>query len=352
MEVNGTRQTVSGWRQFAWRFWELLRDTFCRRRVTEIRASEPKLDGARHLPLRKLRLTDGVSRTLFEEYRQHRSGAQGDDETGWLLLGLRQGEEALALATLPAGMQSDAGMAHVLFNSLAQGVGSRIVRQHDRRLKILGVVHTHPGSLRHPSDGDLRGDRKWVQDLRGGEAVFGIGTADRRKVESVDYGESPQPSVQLLGELTFSWYSLNAGSSRYQRLPVELTLGPDLARPLHSVWGAIEEHAVSLERLYRQQAGLMCQVIEEENRTVLAVQVPLAEPKSWLRVLLRENEPAYVVERGEDLFSVDPAAGSIEQGIYLILAELAALAVREHEEKNYSQKEEPHGLPTPQRHRA
>src|SRR2546423_329407 len=53
-------------------------------------------------PLKRLVLTDGVSRTLFEEYHDHRKGERGDEETGWVLMGLRHEHEALVLATLPA----------------------------------------------------------------------------------------------------------------------------------------------------------------------------------------------------------------------------------------------------------
>ena len=102
--------------------------------------------------LRQVRLTDGVGHTLFEEYAGHRAN-RGEVETGWVLLGLREADEAIVVATLPAGAEADAGVAHVRFNSEAQVVASRIVRQSDRRLRILGVVHTHPGSLRHPSEG-------------------------------------------------------------------------------------------------------------------------------------------------------------------------------------------------------
>jgi len=114
---------------------------------------------ASYAPLQRVLLADEVGRTLFEEYAQHRSQGRGEDETGWLLLGLRDANEAVVLATLPAGVEADASMTHVWFNSTAQAVGSRIVRQNDKRLAILGVVHTHPGSLRQPSDGDFRGDR-------------------------------------------------------------------------------------------------------------------------------------------------------------------------------------------------
>ncbi len=165
-----------------------------------------------YLPLDGIRLTDGVGHTLFEEYAGHRAEARGDEETGWVLLGLREATQAVVLATLPAGGQREASVSHVRFNSIAQAVGSRIVRQADRRLTILGVVHTHPGSLRHPSDGDYAGDRQWVQHLRGREGVFGIGTADAQAADTGLFAEQPRPHVQTMGELRLSWYSLRAGA--------------------------------------------------------------------------------------------------------------------------------------------
>src|SRR5262249_53985037 len=123
-------------------------------------------------------LTEEVARTLFDDFAAHRQGERGDEEIGWVLLGVREEEEGLVLATLPAGTTRSAGVAHVLFDSDTQAIASRIVRQKDRRLNIVGVVHTHPGSLRHPSEGDYHGDSLWVGQLRGGEGVFGIGTAD------------------------------------------------------------------------------------------------------------------------------------------------------------------------------
>src|SRR5689334_14251331 len=158
-------------------------------------------------PLRRVTLTDEVGRTLFEEYAAHLTGDRGDEETGWLVLGLRQEDEAIVLATLPAGTRREAGVAHVRFSSSAQAVGSRIVRQLDRRLTPLGVVHTHPGSLRHPSDGDYRGDSQWVGQLRGQEGVFGIGTADAKRGNGTVFGVQPKPHVQCLGELCLSWYA-------------------------------------------------------------------------------------------------------------------------------------------------
>src|SRR5260370_27218364 len=52
--------------------------------------------------LQRLVLTDQVCRTIFEEYAAHRQGARGEEETGWVLLGLREADEVVVLAELPA----------------------------------------------------------------------------------------------------------------------------------------------------------------------------------------------------------------------------------------------------------
>ena len=108
-------------------------------------------------------MTDQVCRTLFEEFGEHRRSQRGEEEIGWVLLGVREEADALVMATLPAGAHRSAGVAHVRFNSDGQALASRIVRQWDRRLSMVGVVHTHPGSLRHPSEGDYQGAREWLE---------------------------------------------------------------------------------------------------------------------------------------------------------------------------------------------
>jgi hypothetical protein len=268
-------------------------------------------------------LTDEVSRTLFEEYAAHRESTRGEEETGWVLLGVREPEQALVLATLPAGAGRDAGVAHVQFNCSGQAMGSRIVRQQDRRLTMLGVVHTHPGSLRHPSDGDYQGDSQWVGGLRGKEGVFGIGTADGARPTSTFVAHQPQPHMQCLGELGFSWYALAAGENRYRPLDIELTLGPDLARPLRPVWSTIEAHAEQLDRLYRQQIGVTFQLVSGLYGTALALDLALAEPGSSLRLVLEKKEVRYYLVRGEQLLAVDPHESQVDKGVYLLLAELA-----------------------------
>jgi len=282
----------------------------------------------KYLPLERIMVTDGVARTLFEEYAAHWDEARGDEETGWVLLGLRDTREAVVLATLPAGAQRDASVAHVQFNSNGQALGSRIVRQMDRRLAILGVVHTHPGSLRHPSEGDFRGDSQWVRNLRGKEGVFGIGTADAVPLGAGETPRSyqPKPYVQCWGELRFSWYALGHGDLRYRPLPVEVIYGPDLARTLHPFWATLEEHAEALERLEQQLRGIQFQVHNDEWGPGLMVKVPLAQPGEALCLLIRPKEVRYCVERQGELLLVEPGLGPIDRGVYLVLAELAAQA--------------------------
>ena len=279
-----------------------------------------------YLPLQRVLLTDGVSRTLFGEYARHRSASRGDEETGWVLLGLREASEAIVLATLPAGVEPDASTAHIRFNSAGQVVASRIVRQTDRRLTILGVVHTHPGSLRHPSDGDYRGDSEWVYHLRGKEGVFGIGTADAPGSGGTLFAYQPRPYVQCLGALRFSWYTLRYGASDYRPVPVEMTIGPDLARPLHSLWSVLEAHAERIERLYKQQAGLRFEVTSDEWGPGLVLTLPLAESGDAVRVLVRQKEVRYYVVRGGEVFAVEHSDDCLDRGVYLLLAELSARA--------------------------
>lgn len=281
--------------------------------------------------LERVLVTDEVCRTLFEEFAEHRRGERGEEEIGWVLLGVREENEALVLATLPAGAERSAGVAHVHFNSEGQALASRIVRQRDKRLGIVGVVHTHPGSLRHPSDGDYQGDSLWVGQLRGGEGVFGIGTADATPEAGTAVGRQPEPYRQLLGELCFSWYALCKGDKRYRRLPVEMTLGPDLARPLHAVWDIIETHAGELDRLCRQQAGMSFEVVDGSEGKALAANVPLAEKGSGLRLILEGSDVQYFVHQDGALHAVDPEEQAVDRAVYLILAELAGNMLAVHE---------------------
>jgi len=292
-----------------------------RQEVVESAPAPPRV----YQRLERVLLTDEVSRTLFDEYADHRKGTRGEEETGWVLLGVREEKEAVVLATLPAGAQRDAGVAHVHFNSSGQALASRIVRQTDRRLTMLGVVHTHPGSLRHPSDGDFQGDSLWVGRLRGGEGVFGIGTADGNPSPAgTVIGQQPRAHMQCLGDLRLSWYSLKDGDRRYRPVPVGLTLGPDLARPLHFVWSIIEAYAEQLDRLCRQQARVSFDVIKgQHDPAALVVEIALAEPGATLRLAIESKEVRYYLIHGGEVRTLDTLATHVDRGVYLLLAELA-----------------------------
>ncbi len=278
----------------------------------------------KYQPLRRVLLTDGVGHTLFEEYGAHCAGRRGEEETGWVLLGVREADEAVVLATLPAGTQCDASAGHIQFNSSAQTLGSRIVRQVDRRLTILGVVHTHPGSLRHPSDADFRGDAVWVGQLRGREGIFGIGTADGIPSDGIAFVQQPKAHVQCLDKLRLSWYALREGDKNYRPLAVGLTLGPDLARALHGLWSTLEAHAGRLERLCRQQVGVSFEVVAGKRGPALAAKVPVAEPGNSIRVLLEDRDVQYYLLRNGEPLLADPRETRVDRAVYLLLAELAA----------------------------
>src|SRR5262249_58194162 len=119
---------------------------------------------------------------------------------------------------------------------------------------------------------------QWVGQLRGGEGVFGIGTADGEPAAGTVIARQPRSHVQCLGELSLSWYCLGHGDHRYRPVPVSLTLGPDLARPLHGVWSVVEEHAEPLDRLCRQQAGVVFQAVARLYGPALAGPVRPPEP--------------------------------------------------------------------------
>jgi hypothetical protein len=289
--------------------------------VTEQLASAPPID---YRAIERIVLTDDVSRTLFEDYAEHRAGQRGDEEMGWVLLGLRQSDQVTALAALPASSDRDAGEAHVWITGVAHVLASRIVRQDDRRLSMLGVVHTHPGSLRHPSRGDYKGDSEWVKQLRGGEGVFGIGTADaEEEQEAVPTSSNPKPHMQCLGGLRFSWYRLAAGEKNYDEVPISLTIGPDLARPLRPVWKEIEAYAERLERLARQQAKVRFEVSRGQEGPALNAVVELAESEQAVRIAIEGKAVRYYYEARGEVFQVDLPDASPDQGLYLLMAELA-----------------------------
>lgn len=191
----------------------------------------------------RLVLTQGVCQTLFQEVTAHHQTDRGHEETGWLLLGFRNVSEAIGVATIPAGLSRDAAEAHVKFASDVQELAQRIIRQDLKQLRVLGVIHTHPGHLRHPSSADYRGDITWVANLFGNEGVFGIGT--------VEHGQTTESKPYEIRQqhLRFSWYALHVNDRNYRRISVELVPGPDVGHLVRSVWHEIEWTAPVLNPL-------------------------------------------------------------------------------------------------------
>ncbi len=127
-----------------------------------------------------------------------------------------------------------------------------------------------------------------------------------------------------MADMCLSWYALGQNDARYRPLPVGLTLGPDLARPLHSVWSVVETHAERLERLFKQQVGVTFEVRQSEFGFELIVNVPLSEPQHAVRVALAEKGVKFFLKQGDELVEADCPDERVDRGVYLLLAELAA----------------------------
>lgn len=221
-------------------------------------------------------------------------------------------------------MAREADEGHVKFNSAAQAFASRVVRQGHRQLTLLGVLHTHQGSLRHPSSGDYRGDVRWVANLRGCEGVFGIGTADAEPNPVAGISWQPAPNVQCLGELCLSWYALGAKDRNYRPLPVELTIGPDLAAHLRPVWDELEAHAERLDRIARQLSRVKFEVAAGQVKPALTFTVPLPDDAGAVRVELEGKAVRYRLLTQDGAMAADFKEDRVDVGVFLMLSELAA----------------------------
>jgi hypothetical protein len=105
-----------------------------------------------------------------------------------------------------------------------------------------------------------------------------------------------------------------------------MTIGPDLARPLHEIWPALEQHAERIDRLYRQQAGMRFEVTADEWGPGLILVLPLADNGNAVRVVVRPKEVRYYVVWKGELLEVQHHDDYVDRGVYLLLAELAARA--------------------------
>jgi hypothetical protein len=84
----------------------------------------------------------------------------------------------------------------------------------------------------------------------------------------------------------------------------------------------VEEHGERLDRLARQFAAVR---FDPTDGPALAVTVGLAEPGESVRVVLEGKTARYFYMAGGEVFQPDlPAGVAPDQGVYLLLAELAA----------------------------
>lgn len=182
--------------------------------------------------------------------------------------------------------------------------------------------------MRTPSGGDLRGDRDWVVNLRGREGVFGIGTHIHESedgLENTPVAQQPAPNVLQYQQAAFNWYTLAQDDRRYQRVPVQVTIGPDLAAPLRSIWATIEEHAGPLEQLAQQLRNVRFEIGTVSGVPTLSVRIGLGNGRSAVRVLLEGKSTRFFREQ-EDGSTTPfdlPIATRPNHGVYLLLAELA-----------------------------
>ena len=279
------------------------------------------VDAASLRRLRQVVLSDRLCRTLLEGYQEHLRSGRGHLETAWILLGRRQQEQALALAALPAGARSDAGVAHVRIHGPSHAVFYRILKQFHRDLDLIGIVHTHPGALHHPSSGDYEGDADWVRQLRGQEGIFGIGThiEAERTDGSEDIATQPEAHILCYGDVRFDWYALARGDANYRPLPLQILPGPDWATPLRPHLSTIEQHAERIERLCQQLRHVRFELTSE----AVLVSMRLPDEAGELKVRLTGGErPQYFLARGRDWLPADTDELRIDRAVYNILAAL------------------------------
>jgi hypothetical protein len=149
--------------------------------------------------------------------------------------------------------------------------------------------------------------------------VFGIGTTDAGPRN----GSAQALHVQTRGELCFSWYSLAEGDARYRKLAVRTIEGPDLARPLHSIWDTIEAHADVLDELSRMFAAMRFEIVEDGGSPALALNLAVAQSETVVHLLFQPGAVRYFIERQGERTAVDPGDGPVDRAVYLLLAELA-----------------------------
>ncbi len=259
-------------------------------------------------------VAEGVLRSLESGYHEHLEGPRRNEEMAWLLLGYANDDSLQIEAAVPAGESRDASAVHVRFDTSVQALATCILRSDDPRLVPLGVFHTHPGSLDHPSGGDFQGDSEWVRRIPGRRGVFGIGTCDGGPT-------LPGNHQTRVGNLCFSWYHLGVGDVSYRPISLVTKPGDDRARGLLPVWDSVQEHADPLLGLARQLATVRFQVANLEGQTHLAVSIPVRGANAFLRLIFHSHKIWYYLDSNGEWLAVDTKETDPEIAVYRLLAE-------------------------------
>jgi len=120
-----------------------------------------------------LTIADSCLQTLSADLAKHLASDRAAEETGWLLLGIRDQTSVHVTDLVPAGENRIGTPNSIQFDAASQVAATKAIRDRDSRVEVLGVAHTHPSGRHRPSSGDLEGDKQWVQNLRS-DGLFGI----------------------------------------------------------------------------------------------------------------------------------------------------------------------------------
>jgi proteasome lid subunit RPN8/RPN11 len=282
----------------------------------------------------------GVLATMFKDFHSHRATDRGNEETGWLLLGRRDGRGATIEAALPPGEFRDAGMAHVNMNSTAQSVAMRLLKRAHSHLDVLGVAHTHPGRMCRPSQGDYQGDSQWVPYLVQKEGIFAIGVwgmeknnlnslPDKANMEQDDDAEVRGDANRLNtihedGRAQFHWYALAAGDQWYRHQALQTVEGDDLAATILGHWPVIEQYAGSIDRLIRMQGHLELNLLPFGNgdAPALLMRQPLPRPGEELQVVLQGREVVFFRMVQGEPEEIEAPAERLDSAFYEVMSRL------------------------------
>lgn len=305
----------------------------------EAKASPPPPETPSEPPGPVMAIRAGVLATMFRDFHNHRATERGNEETGWLLLGRRDGQGGATIeATLPPGEFRDAGMAHVNMNSTAQSVAMRLLKRAHPHLDVLGVAHTHPGRMCRPSQGDYQGDSQWVPNLVQKEGLFAIGVWGMEKNHLNDdlfaTNNVKEDDAEVRGDANranttheegaarFYWYALAAGDQWYRHLALKTVDGDDLAAKMLGHWPVIEQYAGSIDRLIRMQGHLEMSLLPlgDGDEPALLLRQPLSRPGEELQVVLQGREVVFFrMFRGEPE-EIEAPAERLDSAFYEVLS--------------------------------